>query len=170
MITYISLVLLIIVVVSMWVLSRIIWQIFKINLENSKRDREFNSRRDHFFNDVLEKFKLALNDVNETQETLDEKMDALSRFIDERNTYVANQQEQFLAFAKSDMLSARRDELIQINQLKVALERIMSMTTMSRQAPAAIDVLALESVTNRIKELEAILENELTGKSGDTML
>lgn len=163
MVTYITLVLIIVAVVSIWILSRILRQIFGFILESTRKDRELNNKRDSYHKEVLEKIKLTLIVVNETQKALDEKMDALSRFIDERNTYVTYQQEHFDAFAKSDMLSARRDELVQVNNLKVALERIMSMTTMSRQSPAAIDVLALESVTSRIKELENILESNKLG-------
>lgn len=159
MLTVVTFIILVIVVVSSFIVIRLITNLFRFILNDEKTNRELNRRRDIRLSEVLKKIQQAQIFISETQDALDTKMDALSRFVDERNTYVTYQQEEFKAFAKSDMLSARRDELIRVNELKVALERIISMTTMSRQAPAAIDALALESVTNRIKELEMILES-----------
>lgn len=57
----------------------------------------------------------------------------------------------------SDMMSARRDELIRAKEAVRALERLMTVTTMSKQNPEAVDVLALNSARTRIEELEKIL-------------
>jgi hypothetical protein len=91
---------------------------------------------------------------------LDRKMDALSRFVDSRNTYVTFQQNQFNELARSDMLAARREELLRTKELKVALERLMGVALTSRQPPAPNDVLAIENLTERIEELEKILSDQ----------
>jgi hypothetical protein len=89
---------------------------------------------------------------------LDDKMDALSRFVDTHSTRVAFQQEQFDALAKADVSSARREELLRCKELKIALERLMGVALTSRQPPSPNDILALENLTKRIKELEDILK------------
>jgi len=96
--------------------------------------------------------------ISSLQTILDEKMNALSNFVDAHSTTVALQQKQFNALARSDMLSARREELLRTKELKVALERLMGVALTSRQPPASNDVLAIENLTNRIEELESILK------------
>lgn len=92
------------------------------------------------------------------QKTLDDKMNALATIVNEHSTNVVSQQQQFDALARADVLSARREELFRTKELKVALERLMGVALTSRQPPAPNDVVALENLKNRIKELEAILE------------
>lgn len=91
------------------------------------------------------------------QNILNDKMNALSRFVDEHSTNVTIQQKFFDALANADVLTARREELLRTKELKVALERLMGIALTSRQPPASNDVLAIENLTNRIEELEAIL-------------
>lgn len=124
-------------------------------------------QRDKQYESIIKKFTMSYNQVVEfsqllfkLQNDLDDKMSALSTFVDERNTYVTFQQEQFKILAKSDMLKARREELLSLTQLKVVLERFISMSTMSRQPPAPIDVLALKTVTSRIDDLEKFLNED----------
>lgn len=129
-----------------------------------ERDQEINSLNRltiiRIENVADHAFKLV-GKLNLLQDDLNDKMDALSSFVDERNTYVSFQQEQFKALAKSDMLAARRDQLLCLKEQKIVLDRIMNISTMSRQAPATIDVLAIESVDSRINELEKILKEDL---------
>ena len=153
----ITLVILVLVIVSYLLLDRLI-------VSNARKDRELSRVREDRLVKIFKRVEVVAERSTKLEQlvlnqqiALNDKMDALSRFIDERNTYVTFQQNQFEALAKSDMLAARRDELIRTKELKVALERIISMTTMSRQEPAAIDQLAIESVANRIAELEDIL-------------
>ena len=155
----ITLVILFLVIVSYIMLDRRM-------VSNARKDRELSRVREERLVKIFKRVEVIAERstkleqlVLNQQVTLNEKMDALSEFIDERNTYVTFQQNQFEALAKSDMLAARRDELIRTKELKVALERIISMTTMSRQEPAAIDQLAIASLTNRIEELETILKD-----------
>ena len=126
----------------------------RVIVSHMKKDRELSRVRDERLNKIVKQVQTISQQVTITQSALNDKMNALSHYVDERNTYVTFQQEQFKILAKSDMLSARRDELMCLKELKTALERIMSMTTMSRQAPAVIDLFAIEKVTDRIKELE----------------
>lgn len=62
--------------------------------------------------------------------------------------------------ANSDVIAARRDELIRAKELKVALDRIVTLTTLSRQQPDSMYLEAIESVTKRIEDLEDILEKK----------
>lgn len=96
--------------------------------------------------------------IVEQQNVLDDKMTALAIFVDKHSTNIAMQQEQFNVLAKSDMLSARREELLRTKELKIALERLMGVALTSRQPAAPNDVLALENLTKRIEELESIIE------------
>ena len=88
---------------------------------------------------------------------LDDKMDALARFVDDHSTKVNFQQELFSGLAKFDVDSARREELRRLKELKVALERLMGVALTSRQPSSPNDVLALENIEKRINELETIL-------------
>jgi hypothetical protein len=101
----------------------------------------------------------AQSDVSDFQNSLNNKLNALTSFIDERNSYVTFQQEQFNALAKSDMLAARREELLRTKELKVALERLMGVALTSRQPASSNDILAIENLTRRIEELEQILKD-----------
>ena len=155
----ITLVILFLVIVSYIMLDRRM-------VSNARKDRELSRVREERLVKVFNRVEVIAERATKLEQlvlnqqvALNEKMDALSKFIDERNTYVTFQQNQFEALAKSDMLASRRDELIRTKELKVALERIISMTTMSRQEPAAIDQLAIESLANRIEELETILKD-----------
>lgn len=112
---------------------------------------------------VLDATELVLNyqDVFDRKMLeLDKKMDALSRFVDTRNTYVTFQQNEFNALARADMLAARREELLRTKELKVALERLMGVALTSRQPASPNDVLAIENLTKRIEELEGMLNNK----------
>lgn len=113
----------------------------------------------------VEKSNSAILDATQRivnhQNALDAKMDALAECVDKHSANVTLQQEQFNTLARVDMLSARREELLRTKELKVALERLMGVALTSRQPPAPNDVLALENLTRRIKELETILiDNE----------
>lgn len=99
----------------------------------------------------------AQKDVDDLLGKFDIKMDALARFVDSHSTNVAFQQEHFSALAKSDVDSARREELRRLKELKVALERLMGVAMTSRQPPSPNDVLALENIESRIEELESLL-------------
>jgi hypothetical protein len=107
--------------------------------------------------DTVQIYIDSQKDVDRIFATFDKKMDALSGFVDVHSTNVAFQQEQFSSFAKADMLAARREELLRCKELKAALERLMGVALTSRQPPSPNDVLAIENLTNRIKELEALL-------------
>lgn len=105
---------------------------------------------------------LAVLDVTQLlvdhQNILNDKMNALSMFVDKHSNNVVMQQKFFDALAKADVLAARREELLRTKELKIALERLMGIALTSRQPPASNDILALENLTRRIGELESILE------------
>lgn len=105
------------------------------------------------YSKVLDTFQRVVNNQN----TLDDKMNALARLVDEHSTSVTYTQEQFDALSKADVFSARREELFRTKELKVALERLMGVALTSRQPPAPNDVIALENLDERISELESIL-------------
>lgn len=154
----ITLLILISVVLSYLLLERLI-------IRNFERDREFIQERDNQLKQIIKDFSDISESLLDTaqllvgnQNILNSKMSALTTFMDDRNGYVTFQQEQFDTLAKADMLAARREELLRTKELKVALERLMGVAMTSRQPPAPNDVLAIENLTNRIKELEAILE------------
>lgn len=101
----------------------------------------------------------AQKDVDDLLKKFDYKIDALARLVDAHSTKVAFQQNEFFALAKSDVDSARREELRRLKELKVALERLMGVAMTSRQPPSPNDVLALENIEKRIDELEEILKD-----------
>lgn len=151
---FITLLILVAVVVSYILLAR------KLNndktlaiIEKTNLAAEKALETSHIFVD-------SQRNVNRIFEAFDKKLDALSRFVDAHSTNVAFQQEQFHTLARSDMLSARREELLRTKELKVALERLMGVAFISKQPPAPNDVLALENLTNRIEELETLLDSE----------
>lgn len=121
--------------------------------ENLRKNRELDQERYDLLEQIVKK-------IEEESQLVDIKIDALSRFVDERNTYVTFQQEQFNSLAKTDMLAARREELFRTKELKIALERLMGVAFISKQPAASQDVLALENVTKRIRELEVILDDK----------
>lgn len=122
-----------------------------------KNEQEYNRVRDDQIVEMIAEINVVLSSIIDQQKALDIKMNALAVFVDKHSTNVTSQQEQFDSLARADMLSARREELLRTKELKVALERLMGVALTSRQPPATNDVLALENLTKRIKELEAIL-------------
>ena len=137
---------------------------------NFKKDRELSRVREERLIQVVKRVEVVASNAVKTEQlvidnqvVLDDKMGDLIRLMGAHNIYVSDQQEQFNALAKSDILSARRNELLSLKELKESLIRISGMATLSRQSPDAIDVLAIENVTNRIKELELILANDILG-------
>lgn len=92
-----------------------------------------------------------------SQSSLDRKFDALSNLVDTVSTNVTWEYQNLNALAKSDVVASRREELHRSKELKVALERLMGVALTSRQPPAQNDVIALEILERRIKELETIL-------------
>lgn len=100
----------------------------------------------------------ATQRIVDYQNALDDKMNALATLVDSHSTNITTQQEQFNALARTDMLTARREELLRTKELKVALERLMGVAFTSKQPPASNDVIAIENLTIRIEELESILE------------
>lgn len=130
----------------------------KLIYRNLKKNREFDQVKqaqvENLAKETLKSNQLLVNN----QIALDKKLDALSIWMDKRNTYVTFQQEQFISLAKSDMLAARRDELLRTKELKVALERLMGVALTSRQPASPNDILAIENLTNRIEELEDVLK------------
>ena len=137
---------------------------------NFKKDRELSRVREERLIQVVKRVEVVASNAVKTEQlvidnqvVLDDKMGDLIRLMGAHNIYVTDQQEQFNALAKLDILSARRNELLSLKELKESLIRISGMATLSRQSPDAIDVLAIENVTNRIKELELILANDILG-------
>ena len=158
-----SLLILVLVVVSTLLLARF------ISL-NERKNRELSRVREERLTQIVKQVEVVASNAVKTEQLvidnqliLDEKMGDLIRLMGAHNIYVTDQQVEFNALAKSDMLSARRDELLRLKELKVALERLIGMSTLSRQSPAVIDILAIENVTNRIEELEIILANNILG-------
>ncbi len=124
---------------------------------NVKKNRENDQLRQDKFDNLVRDFLKAITLINNAQEDLDNKMNAFSAFVDEQNTYVTFQQNEFNALAKADMLASRRNELILAKRFKVALERLMGSAMYSRQPAASQDILELENLDKRISELEYIL-------------
>lgn len=154
----ITLLILVSVILSYLLLDKLIVRSFlKYEDLNQERDKHLKQII-HDFNDVASSLLDTAQLMIGNQNTLNHKMNALTTFIDERNSYVIFQQEQFQELAKADMLTARREELLRCKELKAALERLMGVAMTSRQPPAPNDVIALENLENRIKELESIIE------------
>ncbi len=156
--TFITLIILVLLTVYiMWLgryLSKNLAKDHELNRLRSERTNHTIKRVEQIAVLSVEMEQLAVNH----QLSFDEKLQDITSVVNKQLLEMDTHLQQFEAMAKSDMLSARRDELIRTKELKIALERIISMNTMSRQEPSAIDQLAIESVTNRIVELEAILK------------
>ena len=105
-------------------------------------------------------------DIDKLLRAFDEKMKVLAMLVDDHFTSVVHQQELFSSIAQSDMLSARREELRRLKELKIALERLMGVALTSRQPSSPNDVLALENIEKRIEELETILEDKPAPTAG----
>ena len=132
-----------------------------------RREREYRKVREERVDEMIDEINTAASRVFDSaqriydhQKIFDDKMDALTAFVDKHSTNVAFQQERFDAFAKADVLSARREELLRCKELKAALERLMGVALTSRQPPSPNDVVAIENLTKRIEELELILNKE----------
>lgn len=132
--------------------------------QTSRRERDLNRKREESFSRMIERVRVVCLSVVETERTiidhqraLDDKMDALSRFVDAHSTNATLQQGQLSALAMSDVASARREELRRLKELKIALERLMGVAMTSRQPASPNDTLALEDINKRIEELEEIL-------------
>lgn len=157
---FVVVILLVLLIVSHWLLARkiqdkrIIRMIEKTNLSSSRSltasQTYINSQKD------IDKLLMKLN-VN---------MNALAKLVDDHSKSVAHQREQFYNLAKSDMLSARREELRRLKELKIALERLTGVALTSRQPASPNDVLALENIEKRIEELEEILEDKPAPTAG----
>ena len=126
--------------------------------KNFRNEREFGKAREDRFAEMIEESNTVLVKIFEIETLLIDHQTAIVEMIVDLNKFVNNQQENFNALAKTDMLMARREELLRCKELKVALERLMGVALTSRQPPAPNDVLALENLTQRIDELEAILK------------
>lgn len=132
--------------------------------QNSRRERDLNRKREENFSRMIQNTNAIGVSIVQTeklildhQKVLDDKMDALARFVDAHSTNITLQQGQLFALAKTDVESSRREELRRLKELKTALERLMGVAMTSRQPPSPNDVLALENIDNRINELEEIL-------------
>lgn len=136
----------------------------KIIYNGIKKNREISQAQQIRIENLSKDFLKAIQLIIDCQEALDKTVQELTKLVDTQNKSLHGHLTRLNLMVQSDMLSARRDELIRAKELKVALERIISMTTMSRQDPSAIDQLAIEAVTNRIEELERIL---IIDKAGD---
>jgi hypothetical protein len=123
-----------------------------------KNEQEYNRLRDDRFEKTIEEINAVLVRVFEMETLIIEHQTAIVEMITDLNKFRNDQQENFDALARADMLSARREELLRSKELKIALERLMGVAMTSRQPPAPNDVIALENLTKRIEELEAILK------------
>lgn len=125
--------------------------------KNFKNERQYNRKMLDEISTSLLKIITIEKLFVERQKALDDKMNALSEFVDAHSTNAIFQQEQFNTLIKSDMLAARREELRRLKELKVALERLMGVAMTSRQPASPNDVLALENINKRIEELESLV-------------
>lgn len=107
--------------------------------------------------DVLKQAVIISNDLAESQVELDEKINKVAMLVADHHSIVFAQTQKLYSFMHSDVKAARRDELTRARELKVALERIVTLTSMARMQPDSMYVEAIESVTKRIEELESIL-------------
>lgn len=128
---------------------------------NSRRNRELDRAGE---DRVLRRVEQLMKDnhriyslVIDRQSTLDKKMNKFTNVLMDFNIFINLQLQKIETLIKSDMTAARRDELIRTKELKAALERLISITTLSRQPPIGSDILAIEAARNRIEELEKIL-------------
>jgi len=156
---FITLLMLFTFVVSQLLLTRYI-------SKNLRKDRELSRVRDERALQVFKRVQVIAEQAVQTQQlvidhqtVLDEKLDEVTKTIYEYNTFVNLQLQKLRDLVYSDINIARQNELTRTRELKVALERLGAATTMSRQPVPTTDMLALESATNRIKELETILED-----------
>jgi hypothetical protein len=151
---FLEIITLLIVVVSPLLL---VWYILSKLKKNSELDRvrqdRVTTRIEQLARQTVDAAKVIVNH----QASLNKDVEDLRKHIDERAIFIALQQELFETLAKSDVIAARRDELLRTKELKVALERLMGVALTSRQPAAPNDIVALENLTIRIKELETIL-------------
>jgi len=130
-----------------------------------RNDRKLDVIRQDHINKLLEesinKTLASAQLVIDRQTLLDDKINAAVRLIDRHSTSVNDQMRIIHSLVMSDMLSARRSELILAKDAKVSLERVIAVTTMARQPPAVRDVMALDTINNRIEELEAIIHEQV---------
>jgi hypothetical protein len=146
--------------------------LFPVSLERLRRqhinEAEKTKELDQLRNAQLKKY-IAENKVltsmvlESTQQNCDAHTELTKLIVKyelllkEQSAYLSEKLTEVKDLAVSDMMVARRNELSRLYELKSVLERMISITTISRQIPATVDVLTLESVNKRIEELGAIL-------------
>lgn len=124
------------------------------NESDQLRELRITTRIEELTKEIAEVVQLVVRHQSKLKEEMTDIFEVLENF----NTFINLQLQQLQELVKSDMISARRDELVRTRELKNALERLVSITTMARQPPIGSDSLAINAATSRIEELEAILE------------
>lgn len=150
----IAVVILILVIVFPFLLA---WYISSILRKNRDLDRVRQDRVTTRIEKLARQTTEAIDSIRNSQIALNANLDNAAKIILHHSRFIDSQIKKLNELAESDILAARRDELIRTKEAKRALERLMTITTMSRQNPETVDILAIESATNRIEELEAIL-------------
>ncbi len=151
----VALLILAIAVVSPFVLARY----FSTNLQKSRdldrvRQDRVAARIELLAKETIE----AGRTISISQSDLTKELESFWKHVDEENAFLKSEYQNFNKLAKSDMMFARREELLRSKELKIALERLMGIALTSRQPASPNDILALENLNNRISELEMILE------------
>lgn len=128
---------------------------------NLRNDMELNWKRQNQLRESSEQISKQTQEaaqiVIDGQNTLYEAINEVAQVVSNHNTFVDSHFQKLNELMNSDMMAARRDELIRTKELKVALDRIVTLTTLSRQQPDVRYITAIESATNRIEDLETIL-------------
>jgi len=150
----IAVVILILVIVFPFLLA---WYISSILRKNRDLDRVRQDRVTTRIEKLARQTTEAIDSIRNSQIALNANLDNAAKIISHHSRFIDSQIKKLNELTESDILAARRDELIRTKEAKRALERLMTITTMSRQNPETVDILAIESATNRIEELEAIL-------------
>lgn len=149
----------VLIVVSFWLNS----SNTKVIYNGIKKNREISQAQQIKIENLSKDFLKAIQLIIDCQEALDKTVQELTKLVDTQNKSLHGHLTRFNLMVQSDMLSARRDELIRTKELKVALERLMGVALTSRQPASPNDVLALENINNRITELENILNEYRKG-------
>lgn len=125
-----------------------------------RKNKELLEFRANQVNEAIARAEHLSTLVVESENLIIEHQLALVDKMNKNNEFVASHLETIKQLAKSDLIASRRNELARTRELKATLERLVGVSTMSRQPPSPNDIVAIDSLTNRIEELELILADQ----------
>lgn len=154
------LIMLALVVVVLWAVDHntkhVVTTLWKENELALKQHNHLIQRIEH----SLAQFEQFNQRADQNFTTTNELIEKLSRLVEDTTLDVNLQLRDLNKLTKSDLNTARQNELLRTKELKAAIDRVIATATLTRQDPAAQDVMALRAVEQRIQELEDILGGE----------